>query len=210
MGDLSEKLIFEVCVDNLDDAIAAEQRGANRIELCSALHQDGLTPTTELTKKCVGQLSIPIMAMVRPRAGNFVYSESEIRQMESEIQFFKHSGVAGIVFGLLTNDGTIDIENTQRLCKLSFPLEVTFHKAIDCSIDVLKSFQDLNSIHGITRVLTSGGMETAWDGRFLLKQMNDLPERKIHIIAAGKILPENRVQIAEFTGINELHGKRIV
>jgi len=203
-------LIFEACVETLEDASAAEQRGANRIELCSALDQDGLTPSPELTMQCVQNLSIPVMAMVRPRGGNFVYTEAELLQMESEIKFFKQSGVAGVVFGLLTDNGAVDVENTRRLAKLASPLEVTFHKAIDYSDDILKSFQELNAIDGITRVLTSGGMDTAWNGRHILKQMQDLPGRQIKIIAAGKVLPENRTQIAEFTGATELHGKRIV
>lgn len=203
-------LIFEACVETLEDALVADKRGANRIELCSALDQDGLTPSEELTQQCVQNLSIPVMAMVRPRGGNFVYTEEEIRQMEAEIEFFKKSGVVGVVFGLLTENGEIDMENTSRLARLAMPLDITFHKAIDYSGDVLKSFQQLNTIDGITRVLTSGGMDTAWNGRDVLKQMQDLPGRRIKIIAAGKVLPENREQIAEFTGVSELHGKRIV
>ncbi len=207
---MTNSLIFEACVETLEDAMAAEKRGANRIELCSALDQDGLTPSAELTMQCVQNLSIPVMAMVRPRGGDFIYSESELLQMESEIEFFKQSGVAGVVFGLLIKDGTIDVENTRRLAKRSSPLDVTFHKAIDYSNDILNSFQELNTINGITRVLTSGGMDTAWNGREVLKQMKELPERRIKIIAAGKVFPENRAQIAEFTGISELHGQRIV
>jgi len=203
-------LTFEACVETLEEALAAQHRGANRIELCSALDQDGLTPSPELTRQCVQNLSIPVMAMVRPRGGNFVYSEDELLQMESEIAYFKQSGVAGVVFGLLTNEGAVDVENTRRLAKLASPLEVTFHKAIDYSNDILKSFQELNAIEGITRVLTSGGMDTAWNGREILKQMQEIPDRQIKIIAAGKVLPDNRIQISEFTGITELHGKRIV
>jgi copper homeostasis protein len=206
----TNKLIFESCVETLEDAIIAEEKGANRIELCSELDQDGLTPSRELTAQCVYYLTIPVMAMVRPRGGNFVYSEEEIKQMEAEIEFFKQAGVAGVVFGLLTNEGKIDIDNTSRLAKLAFPLEVTFHKAIDYTDDLLKSFQELNEIEGIPRVLTSGGMDTAWNGREVLKQMQRLPDRKIKIIAAGKVVPENRTRIAEFTGISELHGKKIV
>lgn len=206
----TKNLIFEACVDSLEDALAAEQRGANRIELCSALDQDGLTPSLELTMQCLEQLSIPVMVMVRPRGGNFVYSDAEIKQMEVEIELFIKAGVAGVVLGLLTEKGNIDIENTSRLANLASPLDITFHKAIDYSVDILKSFQELNAINGITRVLTSGGMDTAWNGRSVIKAMNELPERRIKIIAAGKILPENREQIAEFTGIKELHGKRIV
>ena len=130
--------------------------------------------------------------------------------MEAEIEFFKQAGIEGVVFGLLTDEGSIDIENTSRLAKLASPLKVTFHKAIDYSADVLKSFRELNKIDGISSVLTSGGMDTAWNGRFILKEMQDLPERRISLIAAGKVLPENRIRIAEFTGITELHGKRIV
>lgn len=203
-------LTLEACVETLEDGLAAEKRGAGRIELCSALYQDGLTPSQELTWLCVQNLHIPIRAMVRPRAGGFVYSKTEIGQMEDEIEFFKQAGVEGVVFGLLTEDGSIDIENTARLAKQAYPLKVTFHKAIDYSADVLKSFQELNKIDGISSVLTSGGMDTAWNGRFLLKEMHNLPDRRISLIAAGKVLPENRIQIAEFTGITELHGKRIV
>ncbi|MBV5315448.1 MAG: copper homeostasis protein CutC [Prolixibacteraceae bacterium] len=203
-------LTFEACVETLEEALVAQNRGANRIELCSDLAQDGLTPSQELTKQCTENLSIPIMAMVRPRGGNFIYSEDELLQMESEIAYFKQSGVAGVVFGLLTDDGAVDVENTRRLAKLASPLQVTFHKAIDYSNDILKSFQELNAIEGITRVLTSGGMDTAWNGREILKQMQELPDRQIKIIAAGKVLPDNRIQISEFTGITELHGKRIV
>lgn len=206
----SKQLLFEACVETLDDALAAEKRGAHRIELCSALDQDGLTPSEELTAQCLQQLSIPVMAMVRPRGENFVYSEAELLQMELQIAHFKKAGIAGVVFGLLTDTNAIDSINTQRLARMAFPLEVTFHKAIDYTFDVVRSFQELNSIEGITRVLTSGGKDTAWNGRDLISQMQNLPDRKIKIIAAGKVLPENRVQIAEYTGVNELHGKRIV
>ena len=96
------------------------------------------------------------------------------------------------------------------LFRSAFPLEVTFHKAIDYTTNILKSFQELNEINGITRVLTSGGKDTAWNGRLVLKAMNEFPERRIQIIAAGKIVPENRIEIAEFTGVVELHGKNIV
>lgn len=203
-------LTYEACVETLEEAMAAEIGSAKRIELCSALFQDGLTPSPELTLQCLKQLSIPIMAMVRPRGGNFVYTEDELLQMESEIEFFKKAGVGGVVFGLLSADRSIDIENTRRLSALASPLEVTFHKAIDYSINIFKSFQELNEIAGITRVLTSGGKDTAWNGRFVLKQMQEIPNRRIRIIAAGKVLPENRIEIAEFTGISELHGKSIV
>ncbi len=210
MATNTTSLIFEACVETLEEALTAQNNGAHRIELCSDLAADGLTPSEDLTNACVKNLKIPVMAMVRPRGGNFVYAEEEIQQMEKEIKFFKRSGVAGVVLGLLTEGGNIDIENTSRLASLAAPLDVTFHKAIDYSSDIIKSFQQLNDIEGITRVLTSGGKDTAWNGREVLRQMQETPGRKIKIIAAGKVLPENREEIAEYTGVQELHGKRIV
>ena len=207
---MEQNLIFEACVESLEDALAAEKAGAHRIELCSALDQDGLTPSKELTLECVKQLKIPVMAMVRPRAGDFVYSENELRKMERSIDFFKSAGVAGVVFGLLTQLRFIDVDNIERLVRRATPLEITFHKAIDYSFDVRKSFQELNFISGISRVLTSGGQDTAWHGRLVIKEMNELAGRRIKIIAAGKIIPENRLEIAKATGVTELHGKNIV
>jgi len=150
MTTIKSPLILEACVETLEEALAAQQAGANRIELCSALDQDGLSPSEELTRQCLEQLSIPIMAMVRPRGGNFVYSEAEIQQMEQEIELFKQLGVAGVVFGLLTEENSIDLINTQLLARKVQPLEVTFHKAIDYTPDPLKSFEGLNTIEGIT------------------------------------------------------------
>jgi copper homeostasis protein len=203
-------LILEACVETLDEALAAQQNGATRIELCADLAQDGLTPEKELTLACLKNLSIPIMAMVRPRGGNFVYSEPELKEMEESIRMFKQLGVAGVVFGLLKEDHTVDLENTRRLAALAKPLEVTFHKAIDYSADPLVSFQQLNEVDGITRVLTSGGAATALEGQHIIRRMNNLPGRKISVIAAGKITALNRDQIAQLTGSKELHGKKIV
>lgn len=203
-------LVLEACVEELDAALAAERGGAHRIELCSALDQDGLTPSRELTRECVRRLSVPVMAMVRPRGGDFVYSAAEIAQMVGEIEWFRRSGVAGVVFGLLTGEGRIDLANTRRLVAAAQPLQVTFHKAVDASRDVLESLHELNSMAGLTRVLTSGGSDTAWNGRDVLRAMNDLAGRRLALIAAGRVLPENRAKIADYTGIRELHGRRIV
>lgn len=203
-------LLYEACVETLDDALAAEQRGAHRIELCSALDEDGLTPAPALMRACRQRLSIPVMVMIRPRGGGFVYSQAEVEQMEAAIAVSKQCGVAGVVFGLLTSAGDIDIGNTERLLRAAGPLDVTFHKAIDHARDVLESFCVLNRLDGLARVLTSGGAATAWEGRDLLKAMHALPGRRIGIIAAGRLLPENRDRLADYTGIRELHGKRIV
>lgn len=210
MATQLSSLLFEACVESFEAAITAQQRGAHRIELCSALDQDGLTPSHELVQRCVQGLSIPVVAMIRPRGGDFVYTEAELDQMEHDIQRCQQAGVAGVVFGLLTENGEIDMRNTERLLRAATPLAVTFHKAIDSSTDLQASFMQLNTIHGITRVLTSGGQTTAWEGRDALKAMHALPGRRIEIVAAGKLLPDNRRQLADYTGIRELHGKNIV
>jgi copper homeostasis protein len=207
---MKENLVLEACVETIEEAILAQQKGADRIELCADLSQDGLTPSRELASWCMEHLTIPVMVMIRPRAGNFVYSKEEILQMEKDIEYFKKLRVTGVVFGLLTPDNEIDIPNTQRLVNVALPLQVTFHKAIDSTKNIIRSFELLNKITGLNRVLTSGGMTTAWDGRSTLKQMNQLPHRSVSIIAAGKVTRENFMEIAVFTGVRELHGKRIV
>lgn len=207
---MKENLILEACVETIEEAILAQQKGADRIELCADLFQDGLTPSYELADWCLKHLTIPVMVMIRPRGGNFVYSEQEILQMQNEIEYFKQAGAAGVVLGLLTPINEIDVPNTQRLVNVALPMQVTFHKAIDATKNLIRSFELLNNITGIRRVLSSGGMDTAWGGRLILKQMNQLPHRHISIIAAGKVTPENFREIADFTGVNELHGRHIV
>ena len=210
MSQNPNPLLYEACVETLDEALLAQQRGAQRIELCSALDQDGLTPTRELAAACVRKLGIPVLAMIRPRGSDFVYTPAEQAQMESEIAGFKAIGVAGVVFGLLTCDGRVDIEATRRLVALAAPLQVTFHKAIDATRDVLEALRELAAIDGLTRVLSSGGCATAWDGRDTLKAMHELAGRRLTIVAAGRLLAGNRQQLADYTGIGELHGRRIV
>jgi len=207
---MKETILLEACVETLEEALLAQQNGAHRIELCARLDLGGITPSYELTDSCISRLSIPVMVMVRPRGGNFVYSEAELDQMEKDIEHFRQSRAAGIVLGLLDADNEVDIFNTQRLASLASPMEVTFHKAIDETSGLLQSCLMINDIPGITRILTSGGKDTAWDGREILRQMNSLPNLRLKILAAGKITYQNFRQIAEATGVHELHGRRIV
>lgn len=207
---MKENLILEACVETLEEAVLAQQKGADRIELCASLSQDGLTPSYELAQWCIQHLSIPVMVMIRPRGGNFVYSEQEILQMEKEIEYFKNLRATGVVLGLLTSENEIDVPNTQRLVNAALPMQVTFHKAIDATKSMIRSLEVIHKITGITRVLTSGGMDTAWNGRSMLRQMNQLSQPSVRIIAAGKITPENFLEIAHYTGVRELHGRRIV
>lgn len=203
-------MILEACVETLEEAILAEKSGANRIELCGDLSVGGITPSEELTIACLSKLQIPIMVMVRPRGGNFVYNANEMEEMKEAIRRFKSIGVAGVVFGVLDDSNQIDGSKTQELAALSAPLQVTFHKAIDETPNLVESVNMLSNIGGIQRVLTSGGKPTALEGADSIRQMMEAAKGKIAMIAAGKITHQNIHLLHELIGTTEYHGKRIV
>lgn len=203
-------MIKEACVETFKEAVLAEQRGANRIELCSDLANDGLTPAYELMQKTCSTLKIPVMVMIRPRAGNFFYSEKEINQMKTEIDQAKKAGAAGVVFGLLTSENKIDVENTRLLAEYAQPLPVTFHKAIDELENSVEGVSVLKKIDGIKRVLTSGGKATAKEGAETIKKMQEKAGQNLIILVAGKVTNENLEEIRQLTGAIEFHGRRIV
>jgi len=203
-------MIKEACVETFEEAILAEKQGANRIELCSDLANDGLTPSFDLMKKTISELKIPVMVMIRPRAGDFVYSDDEIIQMKSEIDLAKKAGAFGVVFGLLTTGNKIDKKNTTILCEYADPLPVTFHKAIDITEDPVEGVMILKKIAGINRILTSGGKPTAREGAVTLIQMIKAGNDKIIILVAGKVNDKNIEIIEERIGASEFHGRKIV
>ena len=203
-------MIKEACVETFEQAMLAEKKGANRIELCSELSVGGLTPTAKLMKKTCSVLKIPVMVMIRPRAGNFHYSEEEISQMKQEIDLAKKAGAAGVVFGLLTSKNQIDIENTRILADYATPLPVTFHKAIDELENPADGVPVLKNIRGITRILTSGGKATADEGAEVIRKMKEATGENLTIVAAGKITDKNINQIQQLTQVSEFHGKQIV
>lgn len=203
-------MLKEVCVETLQEAVLAEKLGANRIELCSDLHLDGLTPSYELMKQACSTLKIPVMVMIRPRAGDFVYSEEEISRMKSEIDLAKEAGAAGVVLGLLTPENKIDETNSKILAEYAHPLPVTFHKAIDVMENPVEGVSVLKEIVGIKRILTSGGKPTAMEGLKTIHRMIEVAGEQITILVAGKVLNSNVAEIQKLTGAKELHGRRIV
>lgn len=203
-------MIKEACVESFEEAKLAEERGANRIELCSDLANDGLTPSVELMKETCQELKIPVMVMARPRAGNFVHSDAEVEQMKAAIDAAKKAGAAGVVFGLLTTENQIDEKNTRILAEYAQPLPVTFHKAIDELEDPVEGVRILKTIPGIKRILTSGGKPTALEGGETIQKMIEIAGDKIIILVAGKVINSNVEQISKLTGAVELHGRRIV
>ncbi|SMD38235.1 copper homeostasis protein [Reichenbachiella faecimaris] len=203
-------LIKEACVENLTEAKNAERLGASQIELCGRLDLDGITPDLSLVEKVLKGLSIHVKVMVRPRAGNFVYTEKEINVMEVSIEFLKSMGVQEIVLGLLTDKNEIDIPSTEKLVELAHPIKVTFHKAIDKLDDPVKGVRQLMEIPGITAILTSGGKPTAREGAPVIRQMILAAEDKLNIIAAGKITNENLLEIDRLIDADAYHGKLVV
>jgi len=203
-------MIKEACVETFEEAVLAEKLGANRIELCSELQFDGLTPSFELMQKTCSALKIEVMVMIRPRAGNFVYSEEEIDQMKSEIDLAKKAGAFGVVFGLLSTQNKIDSTNTRILAEYAHPLPVTFHKAIDELENPVEGVSVLKEINEIKRILTSGGKPTALEGMETIRKMIEIAGEQITILVAGKVLDSNVEEIQKLTGAKELHGRRIV
>lgn len=203
-------MIKEACVETFEKAILAEKLGASRIELCSDLANDGLTPSVELMQKTCSVLKIPVMVMIRPRAGNFVYSEKEIDQMKSEIDLAKKAGAFGVVFGLLTSEKKIDEKNTKILAEYAQPLPVTFHKAIDELENPVEGVSVLKEIKRIKRILTSGGKPTALEGLKTIREMIEVAEEQLIILVAGKVLDSNVDEIQKLIGAKEFHGRRIV
>ena len=203
-------MILEACVETFEQAVLAEKKGADRIELCADLNVGGLTPDFHLVLKTSSFLNIPVMVMIRPRAGNFVYSDEEIRLMADQIHKAKEAGAAGIVFGLLTPENRVDVENTKKLAKASVPLPVTFHKAIDELDDPVEGIKALRHMVGIRRVLTSGGKSTAVEGNHKIREMMEEAGEDLTIIVAGRVTSDNVLKIRELTGGLEFHGKKIV
>ena len=202
--------IKEACVESLEEALKAERLGADRIELCADLSQDGITPEKEMISKAKEQLLIPIRVMIRPRGGNFVYAKAEYNEMKQDVEFCKEIGVEGVVFGILNENKTLDIERISGLVEVAKPLKVVIHKAIDETPDILKATQELTNINGISTILSSGGKATAKDGILALKSMIDIAGNKLEIMPAGRVTYKNLDELHKSVDAKAYHGRQIV
>ena len=200
----------EVCVDNVRDALRAVDLGANRIEYCSKLSEEGLTPNIKDVKYLLKNINIPLRIMIRPHSKSFNYSETDISTMLRDISTFKKIDIDGIVIGCLNKDDEIDLKKINLLIEKARPLKVIFHKAIDITSDPLKSLKNLIKYSNINGVLTSGGFKKAEDGIKLLKKMLDICPINFELIIAGKITSENINKINQKLSAKFYHGKKIV
>ncbi|WP_367770345.1 copper homeostasis protein CutC [Flavobacterium sp. WC2421] len=196
-------MLLEICTSSHQSAINAQNGGAHRIELCSELAVGGITPSYGLLKNVLEKVTIPVHVLIRPRSGNFNYSEDEFNCMKADIKICKELGCKGIVSGVLHANNTIDNKRTQELIELSKPLEFTFHRAFDQVENSHKALQALIDI-GVTRVLTSGGNNTAEKGIEYLKSLNEIANDKLIILPAGGINIEN-ARLFKTAGFKEIH-----
>lgn len=196
--------IFEICVEGIDGAIAAEQGGGNRVELCASLAEGGITPSLGTIRAAVKAVAIPIYVMVRPRGGDFLYSPQEYATMRDDVAAIRDTGAAGVVFGCLTEDGAIDTDRTAELVALARPAGVTIHRAFDMTADAEAALEALIAC-GADRVLTSGHAPDGIAGSPELAKLGQLARGRIIVMGCGALSPETIGQVVRATRLPEYH-----
>lgn len=196
-------MLLEICASSYQSAVNAQLAGAHRIELCSELALGGTTPSYGLIKNVLDKLTIPVNVLIRPRSGNFTYSEEEFAIMKTDIQLCKDLGCNGIVSGILNPDNTVDVFRTKELIELAKPLEFTFHRAFDWIENSFEALEQLKEI-GVTRILTSGTKITAEEGIGHLLTLKEKASNTIILLPGGGINNENATLFKEL-GFEEIH-----
>jgi copper homeostasis protein len=196
--------VLEICVESVDHAVAAARGGAHRIELCSDLSSGGITPSAGLMQTARRHVHVPVHVLVRPRAGDFCYSDYEFEIMRDDILAAKRHGMDGVVLGILHESARVDIERTRTLVELARPLPVTFHRAFDVSGNLELSLEAVIQT-GASRILTSGGQPRATDGLSTLAQLVQGTKGRILLMPCGDINSNNIVHIVKTTLAREFH-----
>jgi copper homeostasis protein len=199
------RIVFEVCAETMEACIAARSGGADRIELCSALSEGGLTPSHGFLREAIAQSGLPIHAMVRPRGGSFVYTAAEIEIMRDDILHVKELGVAGVVLGLLHADGSVNVSATRELVQLASPLQVTFHRAFDSTPSLSHALEDVIAT-GCDRVLTSGGEDDVKAGAASLAALVKQAAGRIEIAVGGGLRLTDAAKLANSIGARHFHA----
>ena len=205
-----KKIFIECCVESLSEALIAEKRGADQLELCSDLANDGLTPDTVLTEKILETISIPLKVMIRHRKGDFFYNKSDISIIKNQINSMKLIGIKHIVFGSLTHLNRINLEQIKMVSELAYPMSVTYHKAIDLSENFFKDAELLLQFKNVKSLLTSGQASTAEKGYLTLKRLLADFGKNIKIISAGNITDKNLNKIHNMIRGRYYHGRKIL
>lgn len=198
------RVLIEACIDSTADAAAAERAGAGRLELCGGLLEGGTTPSLGLVRAVVARAGVPVVAMIRPRGGDFLYSAGEIEVMLRDIEAAKAAGVHGIAGGALHANGAVDEDGTEALLEAAAPLPFTFHRAFDMTRDLDEALDACLAL-GIARVLTSGGSATALAGAAVIGRLVDKAGARLTVIAAGGVRADHIRRLVEATGVREVH-----
>ena len=197
-------MLIEACVESVESAVAAEAGGAGRVELCAALLEGGLTPSAGAIGLARERLDIGLHVIIRPRGGDFLYSEDEHAVMLRDIDVAKNAAADGVVIGVLDADAQVDAARTRELVESARPMSVTFHRAFDMTREPLAALETLADI-GVDRILTSGQEESAMAGLELLRDLVKRARDHTIIMPAGNIHEGNVEKIARETGADELH-----
>lgn len=204
-GPMAERVLLEICIDSVESGLAAERGGADRVELCSALFEGGLTPSAGLMEVVRERLGIGMAVMIRPRGGDFCYSDDEMAIMERDLVQAKKAGADMIVLGILHPDGTIDRDRTSKLIDLARPLPVTFHRAFDMARDPYEALDTVLAL-GVERLLTSGQERSAVEGMDLIAELVTRAGDRLVVVPGGGVTERNMKKILARTGAREIHG----
>lgn len=198
--------LLEICTASASDVLVAEQAGADRVELNTALTLGGLTPSPGMVDLVLKQTNLPVIAMVRPRESGFCYSPNEFNTLLCDIDWLVKAGVSGIAFGVLTEQGTIDAARCRAVIEVATSeLEIVFHRAFDLVSDMTQGLQTLIDC-GVHRVMTSGGKRTAWEGRHAIAKLKKQAGNQIEILAAGGIRVDHVSDLIAETGVDQIHA----
>jgi copper homeostasis protein len=198
------KPLIELCVEGIDGFLAAQEAGADRVELCASLMEGGLTPSLATIRAAVKAARIPVHVIVRPRGGDFLYSQAEFETMLEDVRALKQEGVSGVVIGCLTPDGRIDEKRTRALVEAARPMSVTCHRAFDMTADANEALEALIRC-GIDRVLTSGQRDTAVEGLDILRKTNERAAGRIVIMGCGALDATNIAAVRDGARLVEMH-----
>ena len=195
---------FEICANSVASCIAAQEGGADRVELCAGIPEGGTTPSYGMICKARESISIGLNVIIRPRGGDFLYTRDELEEMLHDIRIAKELGADGLVFGCLRSDGSVDIEAMKPLMEAAGDTPVTFHRAFDHTSDPFKALEDIIGL-GCARILTSGCMPTALEGAGLLAQLVEKAEDRIIIMPGCGVNESNIAETARLSGAREFH-----
>lgn len=196
---------FEICANSVESCVAAQKAGAHRVELCASIPEGGTTPSygeIVCARKYLDTTRLHVI--IRPRGGDFLYSEQELEIMENDIDMVRQLGVDGVVFGILTADGEVDMPTMQHLMTHAEGMSVTFHRAFDLCRHPQQALEEIIAL-GCNRILTSGCANTAIQGANLLKQLNEQACGRIALMAGCGVNEQNIAQLAQVTGIHQFH-----